>query len=943
MGADEEIVLSYPAPVQKRKKIVGVGIVKAVTSGDSLVLMGGVTRGGVPSEKHITLSGVIAPSFARTRHSKDADFAFMSRECLRRKCIGKRVRFVIHYIANQGGRDRNYADVIMEGTNLANYMLRQGLVTVKMPNSPEAKVHPEKRALLEIQEEVKKGGLGMWNTSLTNQVRDVNWTADPRALYEQNKGKYIPAIIDHVREGHCFRVELLGPYLDHTMITLQLAGVHCPRVPKPHYVLLQEWERDNKSGSKPQKEEPEKFALEARFYSEARLLHREVQVAILGVDRRGNFFGSIRFRLGNISVKLLENGLGKLIPWSAKLNDENTYLRLLTAERLAKQRRAYLWEKYDESQEESDEPVSYQALVNMIYSGESMSVTNLSTHEKLRINLASIRTPRLGFRGLPDEPLAMDAREWVRRRIIGKKVVVKVEFTRPSRRNQPPMQFCTVLFQQSDVAEGLVSQGLASVVRHRETEPRSSRYEQLMVAEDRAVADGKGRFAKRLPSTPIVEDLTQKRGSRKTGDDEGETDRNARQADSRVRKLLPLLTRKLKIEGVVEYVFNGARFKVYLPSQHIIVSFVLAGVRTPDKKKEPELYASVVKYITSKLTQRTVQVNVKGADKGDSLIGGVWLGRLNLAVHLVQKGYASVFTASARELDYKEELFKYQRDAKERKLGVWKNWTPPVREPVNTASSSSDDDEKDVAVKPKKGQEFINVKITEINDADNFYVQVIGDEALSFVEEQMAAFSEDVDDVIDEEVKLERGKIYAGKFTDGRWYRIRNEGRTFAGSFKAFFLDYGNRAELKRDQIRALPNELVAIAGLARQCCLAGLRTPQNVDYKEESTYDFGELCFDRQLLAKVELAERGNKLHLTLLEADNPVSINNQLLRNGSLRADQKPHSRLDRKLVAELIKSEAIAKSENLGVWEYGDVSDSDGESNPKRYDGRPPRRQG
>jgi len=813
-------------------------------------------------------------------------------------------------------------------------MLRAGLVSVKLPNNPEAKIHPEKQALIDIMNETKEAGIGMWNTNLPNQIRDVNWNTDARTLFEESKGRRIRAVVDHVREGHMFRLELPGPNLCHQMITLHLAGVRCPNVPKPHYILVQEWERDGKRGKKPNPQASEPHAELARFYSEARLLHRDVEVEILGIDKLGAFFGTIHFPLGNISIKLLQNGLGRLIKWSARLNDEETYNTMVQAQAMARNNRVKVWEDWDEKQQEDVEEVSFAATVQQVNSGDSITVQNLSTHENVRINLASVRCPRLGFRGVPDEPLAMKAREWLRSKLIGKRVHVYVQYKRGGRRNAPPMQYANVMLDRQNVAEGLVQLGLATVQRHSADEPRSSFYERLMVAEEAAVRGHRGVYSQRLPESPVIEDLTRRNGPRET-DDETDQKKTNTGSDSRVRSLLPFLKRKNKINAVCEHVFTGSRYKLYIPTSSCLVSFALAGVRTPDKKHE--IYPVVQKFITGKLTQRDVVINVGACDKGDNFIGGLWINKLNFAVHLVQKGYASVFTASAREIEYGEDLFRYQREAKERKIGMWKNWVPPEPRTRVKDSDSSDEDE---APAVKKGQEFINVRITEINDPNNFYIQIVGDQTVERVMSGMQAFSDDVDEADGEEYEPEKNKVCAGKF-DGSWHRVKNEGKVAGGKCRVFYLDYGNRAELDLSELRELPSDLADLPPLARQASLAGVKTPDNPDYKEDAEGEFGELCYERELLAKIEMIEsKGGKMHLSLLEPDNPVSINNQLVQNGRCRVDPRPHARLSTQLVQDLKASQAMAQNLHYGVWEWGDVSDSDGEAESRRYDGRPPR---
>jgi staphylococcal nuclease domain-containing protein 1 len=522
------------------------------------------------------------------------------------------------------------------------------------------------------------------------------------------------------------------------------------------------------------------------------------------------------------------------------------------------------------------------------------------------------------------------------------------------------------MYNNSDLGEELLSRGLATIQRHRPTETRSSRYEKLMMAEERAIKLQKGQYARHLTVPPVIADHTRNRRRRRRDDDDeedgetGETGEETSKSTSEVRKLLPYLTRKKSINCVCEYVFSGSRVKVYLPEHSCLVSFIIAGVRTPrrpdrnrdtkDTKEDDNLFKFVSDYVTSKLTQRNVRITVRACDRGDNLIGQLFLGKLNLGLHLVQKGYGSVFSQSRgdgqdRDNEMIQELFGAQRQAKNKRIGIWKNWTPPerlVREEKSGDDDDDDDDDDDMtgAQPLKKGQEYINVKITEINDPGNFYIQIVGEDKLSLVEGKMGSFSEDVEDA-PEGFEIEKNGVYAGKFSaDNQWYRVRSEGRTARGTIRVLFLDYGNRSELKLDALRPLPEDLKALKPLARNCCLAGLKTPIAQDYKEESIYRFGDLCFNRQLLAKVEMLEKGGKLHLTLLESQSSDSINIQLLRDGVLRVEDRAHPGLNNQMLNTLRENESMAKKDNLGVWEWGDVSDSEGEDT-KRYDGRVPRR--
>lgn len=75
-------------------------------------------------------------------------------------------------------------------------------------------------------------------------------------------------------------------------------------------------------------------AEEAQSFREARLLHRDVHVLLQGIDKFNNFFGSIIYPKGNISVRLLSAGLAKVLKWSSFLTPDQAQLQ--AAEKAAK-------------------------------------------------------------------------------------------------------------------------------------------------------------------------------------------------------------------------------------------------------------------------------------------------------------------------------------------------------------------------------------------------------------------------------------------------------------------------------------------------------------------------------------------------------------------------------------------------------------------------------
>jgi hypothetical protein len=113
-----------------------------------------------------------------------------------------------------------------------------------------------------------------------NAVRQINWALDAAAyatnLLAPSKSPKSPnnstvrVVVEHVRDGASFRCYLPSAS---AFVSVALAGIVCPRV--------------NSGNGKVDSEAttgPEAFALQARHFSEMRLLNREVDVAVHGAS-----------------------------------------------------------------------------------------------------------------------------------------------------------------------------------------------------------------------------------------------------------------------------------------------------------------------------------------------------------------------------------------------------------------------------------------------------------------------------------------------------------------------------------------------------------------------------------------------------------------------------------------------------------------------------------
>jgi staphylococcal nuclease domain-containing protein 1 len=119
---------------------------------------------------------------------------------------------------------------------------------------------------------------------------------------------------EFVRDGGSLRVLLLDSM---TYISFSLAGILCPRLNSGSKAQSQsqaqsEGAEGAASASASTAAQPEPFALQARHFTELRLLNREMDVVMQSLDRTGNVLGTVLHPKGNIAVEIVKAGLAKV-------------------------------------------------------------------------------------------------------------------------------------------------------------------------------------------------------------------------------------------------------------------------------------------------------------------------------------------------------------------------------------------------------------------------------------------------------------------------------------------------------------------------------------------------------------------------------------------------------------------------------------------------------
>jgi staphylococcal nuclease domain-containing protein 1 len=873
---------SSAAPSAAASAAFKTGIVKEVPSGDTMVIMGTNWASGPPPTKTVCLAGLEVPRVGR-RDTKDEPFAFASREFLRKKVIGKKVQFRIDYVVPGGTRELGV--VMLGDENLAETVVAAGWARLR-----QQKGNSEGSPLAEAAASAEAAGLGLWTReagAAAASVREVtDGVEDALGVKERAGGHELPAVVEYIMAADRMRI-LLGP--PYHLITFNLSGIKAPGF------------RRAEDGS----ETSEPHAREAKFLVERTVLNRDVKVRLEGVDKFNNFFGSLRLSSGeNLAETLLSQGMAKCVEWSMKFASDGDKLR--AAERAAKEAHLRIFANWVKPGEGPNalKVADFAAVITEVRAGDTLLVKASDGREDT-VTLSSVRAPRLGNarREVAYEPWAWECREFLRS-YVGKKCMVSLEYKRTitsgedDDRPDKVITHGTVLVGpdlNSNLALKLCEAGLVSVIRHREDDDRSPHYDDLLTAEAVAQKAAKGLHCPHgQPSTRRFNDLTA-------------------QDPSRASKRLPFLKRQGKMRAVVEYCYNGARFKLFIPKEDTFLNFTISSVQSPStagRDREAEPYGDeALAFARATLLQRDVYVEVETCNRGGTFIGSLYYERKkSYAVAVLEAGYAHIQGYRATE-----ELVAAEAVAKDAKLKIWEAY-------VEEGEEGEDDGAAE--------QGFMEVEVSEINAAGHFYVQRRGDKGLPWVTEQMAAL-----DIASSPAPTEpspKGTLLFAQW-QGDWYRGKVLGLQKVADgvlCRVLFIDYGNTDALPLDALRPMDPALSRTPALATECHLACVKCPGvEEDFGEEAVVFFRELVWGKQLVAKVEYRE-GATLYVTLFDQANTadLTINVAMLREGLGRVDTRTKKQQLGDLLAKLTLEEAVGKKERLNMWQYGDCYDED-----------------
>lgn len=420
----------------------------------------------------------------------------------------------------------------------------------------------------------------------------------------------------------------------------------------------------------------------------------------------------------------------------------------------------------------------------------------------------------------------------------------------------------------------MVSKGYATVVRYRQDDDqRSSQYDNLLAAETKAIKSQKGVHAKKdIPTHRVIEIDAVKS-----------------------KQYLPSFQRAQRIDAIVEYVASGSRLRLFIPKEHCLCTFLLAGILcpraarpalgvTPATEAEP-FGDEALTFTKDKCMQREVQIQVESVDKAGSFIGWLWIDNTNLSVSLVEDGFAAIHPNAERS-EYARQLKNAEDSAKQKKLRRWKDYVE-----VQEEEQRIEEDR----VNPDRKVNYEEVVVTEVTPNATFYAQNYqhGSKAEALTAKLRQEFQ--ANPPLSGAYNPKRGDICAAKYTvDNEWYRAKVE-KVQGSTVNVLYIDYGNKEQLNSTRLAALPAAYATERPFAVEYSLACAALPKDAEYVDLLLKYLREDTSVNKLLLNIEYRQPGIPPAATLVTENNHDIIKN-LVSEGLLLVEHRREHRLQK-----------------------------------------------
>ncbi|KAK7970402.1 hypothetical protein PG988_009475 [Apiospora saccharicola] len=875
--------------------------VKSLLSGDTLIL---TSTNNPTLERTLSLAYVNAPHL---RKEGDEPFAFQSREYLRALILGKPAKCTVIYSVPSG---REYGTVeLQDGTQLPDELVKAGWVKVREDagrKEESEEILDRLETLRNLESQARNAGKGLHaGTGGVIAVQNDLGTPD---FFNQWKGNTVPAIVERVLSGDRLLCRLILDDKKHLQLMTLVAGIRTPAT-----------ERTTPSTGMTQA--AEEYGNEARGYVETRLLQRDVKIVMVGVSPQGQLVGHVLHPRGSIAEFLLADGLARCNDFhSTMLGEKMAPLR--AAEKKAQIGKLRLHK--NSTVKESEGSTSDMIVAKII--GADMIIVRTKTGEEKQVGLSSVRGPRAKE---PSEgPFRDEAKEWLRKRIIGKHVKVSIDGHRPASEGFEARDVATITEKGKNVNLQLVQEGYCSVIRHRKDDTdRASNYDELLAAQETAKEAKKGMWSGKAPKV-----------------------RNYMDASESVQKAkiqLSTLQRQKKVPGIVDFCKAGSRFTVLIPREGVKITMVLAGVRAPRapdclKKRASHSVRRLSTWQTDDATNAMLRstfttltrlvVSSETCTSTERTLRRSWLRKvLHQFINTQLRRPGTQMSLMLPRSAPRKLAPAYGKTGILHKMKMTRQ-----RPPVETATESSTPTDK-------KPADYREVVVTNIDGNGKLKIQEIGKgtSALEIMMNEFNKFHLDSKNSKPLENPPKAGDFVSAKFSaDGQWYRakIRSNDRT-AKVAEVVYIDYGNSEKISWSNLRPLNQPQFTTQKLKAQAVdtvLSYIQLPTAPDYFRDAIDFIADVTDGKTLVASFDFVDTKEGLsYITLFDSTSSSnkgtftdSVNKEVVANGHAMIPKKlknwEKGPTSVEILTKLREVESQAKQERMGMWEYGDITE-------------------
>ncbi|KPA84616.1 hypothetical protein ABB37_01140 [Leptomonas pyrrhocoris] len=935
-------------------------VVYAVENADRMILMGPRVA-DQPTFKTITLSWIQAPKLARRMatggFTPEEPYAYEAAELIRSTFIGKQVQFVEDYYIEALQRS---AGRIMDakGHEATGMLLKEGLASLpdRMPPRMEKELYDIYAQMSAAARAAKRG---LFSLDAAKHVRQMT-SYTPEELAEKIegiKGQTLQSRIEKVVSPTLIIISVKE--LGDTQFGAHLTGVTS---------------KDN---------EDEAVNAQAKFFLERFLLNRNVNVQYDGLDSYKNVLVSIVSSKGSFQKELLSNGYVKIQNATLSLSDRID--ELTAAEAAAKKLRLGCWKNYVEPAEAAEPaeagegdvagangetaegqngeqkpqaaaaqhvakpvglpttlpdgtagpaytgPVEFVGTLVQVVHGDTVVIRNDASGQLIRVSLAGVRSSKNIDRdqdgNSPETRLtyhdySWEAKEFLRSRYIGAKVVVQVEYARviPETREIRPAATVQIKDTGVNIGVALLEAGYATFFLGKND--KCSKTSELAAAEEAAKEEPKG-VHRDIPGAPMkVLELSHL----------GET---------RSRYYLSFLQRGMQgsrpppLKGVVDLVLGPSSLRVYIPKENFQIPVKVAGVMTPSTAFNPnekaDPFAQEAKeYVIGIAQQRNVTIQVFTSDRAGNFICAVVLeDGTNLSVALVTEGYATV--ANVDRLPFAQQLIEAEGEARTAKKHIWSAEGGIPKRAVKMEQERAAANPHSLARVLDESAAFTPFMITEVAE-DGLSVYLQGYDA------EQDSKKGHIQDLINRtvagaEYTPKKGERVIAQYSgDKTWCRAQVLKAPRESKVEVQFIDFGNTESVPLKNIRAVPRgpEYAAVRdtpAFAKQARLAYLKGVDQNEVFAGMAYAAVEEYADGEVLARAVYRDGAGHTYYTVTANENVSSLSEILLQRGLALLDRRA-ANVDPKDYHRHEAAQEIARKGHKNLWQYGDIDEGDGD---------------